>query len=311
MIYDCFTFYNELDLLKIRLEILNPYVDKFVIVELNKTFRGLNKPLNFQLHIDEFEKYIDKIIYITPDDIPEYKGDGDWTIENFQRNSIMLGLKGCKPDDIIMVSDLDEIPAPDIFKNSSVKYSLPQLSQVLNSGKKQVVKYIINNVLKADYKNKKIIRDGSTSWIELLDNNRFVCAQGCFYYYMNCKRNDYWFGTTISKFKNMKSPQNMRNDRTCMLNLENSGWHFSYLGGVEKIKQKLLSIIDSRKEINDRMRKCSENDDYIIYCMKNGISIFDDVEKEPEYHFIDIKDIGLDNIQEIKSQYPYFFYEEN
>lgn len=311
-IYDCFTFYNEVDLLKVRLDILNPYVNKFVIVELNKTHRGVDKELNFKNHIEEFEQYMDKIIYITPDNIPEYNGDGDWTIENFQRNSIMLGLEECEPDDIIMVSDLDEIPNPIIFeRNNNIKYTPPKFKQMLCGGRKQAIKFLIHNILDMNYKNKHSIKIGEKNWMDLLDCNRFVCAQGGYYYYMNCKRNDSWFGTTISKYKNMISPQDMRNKRFAMTNLEDAGWHFSYLGGVERIKQKLASIIDNRKEINDKMRKCKEDDDYIIYCMKNGISIFDDIEKTPEYHFIGINDIGIDNVQKIKNQYPDFFYLEN
>jgi beta-1,4-mannosyl-glycoprotein beta-1,4-N-acetylglucosaminyltransferase len=64
MIYDCFTFFNELDLLEIRLETLNDVVDKFVLVEATKTFRGENKVLYFKDNQERFAKFLKKIIYI-------------------------------------------------------------------------------------------------------------------------------------------------------------------------------------------------------------------------------------------------------
>lgn len=308
-IFDCFTFYNEIELLKIRLEILNPYVDKFVIVELNKTHRGIDKDLNFKKHINEFLKYMDKIIYIVPDKVPDYKGEGDWTIENFQRNSIMLGLKECQPDDIIMISDLDEIPNPQIFKDcSAVKYHLSDFKTLLCAGRKKAIIQKVNQIFKNDIKNDKNIKSGRFSWVDLLDKNRFVCDQECYYYYMNCRREEEWYGTTISKYKNMISPQNMRNNRFGMVHMEKSGWHFSYLGGVEKIKQKLASIIDDRSSVNEKMRKCLEDDEYIMYCMQNGINIFSNIDEPAEYHFIDINDIGIDNINKIEKEHPTLFY---
>lgn len=118
-VYDCFSFFNEIDLLEIRLLLLNDIVDKFVIVELNKTHRGEDKKYNFPEYKDRFQPYRDKIIYIQPEEVPVYKGAGDWTIENFQRNCIMRGLHNCEPEDMIIISDLDEIPNPYILKNLS------------------------------------------------------------------------------------------------------------------------------------------------------------------------------------------------
>src|ERR1035438_6113570 len=112
MIYDCFTFFNELDLLEIRLNILNDYVDCFVLVESTKTHQGKDKPLHFSDNKNRYQKFLPKIIHIVVDQYPEYEGKSAWILEHHQRNMILKGLKDCTPDDIILISDLDEIPNP-------------------------------------------------------------------------------------------------------------------------------------------------------------------------------------------------------
>ena len=118
MIYDCFTFFNELDILELRLNILYKYVDKFVIVEGNKTHTGKDKDFIFEQNKNRFEKFLDKIIYIKVEDFPSLENsqtseDGNkWLYENYQRDAIMRGLTECKDDDIIITSDCDEIINP-------------------------------------------------------------------------------------------------------------------------------------------------------------------------------------------------------
>ena len=116
-IYDCFTFYNEFELLELRLKSLYDIVDYFVIIEANRTHTNKPKPLNLLEHKDEFKDFLPKIRYINLDatKVP-FKGVGDWSIENAQRNGIMAGLADANPDDLIFISDLDEIPSPDIFQ---------------------------------------------------------------------------------------------------------------------------------------------------------------------------------------------------
>lgn len=108
-IIDCFMFYNEFELLQMRLDYLWPVVDKFVIVEGAKTFTGQNKPLRLLERVDILDRYGDKLIYIAVDDYPPYDGD-PWKYEKFQRNAIERGLADCSSTDIILVSDVDEIP---------------------------------------------------------------------------------------------------------------------------------------------------------------------------------------------------------
>ena len=113
MIYDCFSYWDEDLLLDLRLNILNKFVDYFVIVEGNKTWQNNSKKLNFD--INKYEKFKDKIIYIKVTDLPD--GRDPYLRENHQRNSILKGLINSKDQDIIIISDLDEIPNPEVFKN--------------------------------------------------------------------------------------------------------------------------------------------------------------------------------------------------
>ena len=109
MVYDCFQFFNELDILKLRLHVMAPVVDKFVISEATETFSGMKKPLYFDENREMFAEFADKIIHVVVDDTPE--GDTH-DRDTFQKNAVGRGLKGCMDDDIIIFSDLDEIPNP-------------------------------------------------------------------------------------------------------------------------------------------------------------------------------------------------------
>jgi len=123
-IYDCITYFDEDILLNFRLNCLNKYVDKFVIVECGYSHRGIKKKFNFNLN--KFKSFHDKIIYIKiqkkPNNLNIINRLDDNDIRNekhilngyiwdhFQRNKIIEGLRDCNPNDIIMISDLDEIP---------------------------------------------------------------------------------------------------------------------------------------------------------------------------------------------------------
>ncbi len=231
-IFDTFMFFNELDLLEIRLNILDPYVDYFVISEANITFSGKTKPLYYLENKARFKKFEQKIIHNivndTPNDFSNFKHQyfTDWTksykhkhngkklleltkdcqIEVYQRDSIMHALLNneLNDNDIILCSDLDEIPSSKIFNNL--------------------------NIL-------------------LEDQELLHCNQRWHIYYLNnyCK-ND-WFGTRVCKYRYLKTqsidlvryPTEDRSKQKGMI-LEDSGWHFSYLGGEEKVKEKLESI---------------------------------------------------------------------
>ena len=108
-IYDCFSYWDEDLLLDLRLNVLNDFIDYFVIVEGNKTWQNNFKKLRFD--INKLSKFKDKIIYIPVEDMPE--GDNPYLRENHQRNCISRGLKEyIMKNDLIIISDLDEIPNP-------------------------------------------------------------------------------------------------------------------------------------------------------------------------------------------------------
>lgn len=108
-IYDCFTIWNELDMIEARLEYLYPHVDYFVLVESNKLHNGKSKPYYFEENRERYSKYLDKIIHIKDDKAPD-PGSNGWGTENHTRNCEVFGLKDAKPNDIILISDVDEIP---------------------------------------------------------------------------------------------------------------------------------------------------------------------------------------------------------
>ena len=114
-VYDCFTFYNEFELLELRLESLYDVVDYFVIVEADKNHINEPKEYNFLARQNDYRKYFPKIRYMQMKFNAPFKGAGDWSIENGQRNAIMHGINDAQPDDLIFISDLDEIPAPDVI----------------------------------------------------------------------------------------------------------------------------------------------------------------------------------------------------
>jgi beta-1,4-mannosyl-glycoprotein beta-1,4-N-acetylglucosaminyltransferase len=121
-IYDCFTFYNELDLLEIRLNELNDVVDKFVLVEAERSHQNKPKPLYFEENKNRYKQFLDKIIHIVVK-AEEFVDTHTWYNERLQRNKICDGLVDLNDDDLLIISDLDEIPTKQsiiVAKNNNV-----------------------------------------------------------------------------------------------------------------------------------------------------------------------------------------------
>ena len=111
-IYDCFQYFDEDHIVDLRLNILNKYVDYFVICESTRTHQGQKKKINFD--IKKFSKFQNKIKFIIADydktiDFSNHQG-GESPIEQHQRNSLIKGIKDAKDSDFIILSDSDEIP---------------------------------------------------------------------------------------------------------------------------------------------------------------------------------------------------------
>jgi beta-1,4-mannosyl-glycoprotein beta-1,4-N-acetylglucosaminyltransferase len=126
-IFDCFIYLDEDFLLDLRFNILNNCVDYFVVVESNKTWQNNKK--NFNFNITKFQKFLDKIIYIKVEDMPDE--ENPWLRENFQRNCITRGLLKANNEDLIIISDADEIPNPEKIINfdQSKKYGVFEQKQ--------------------------------------------------------------------------------------------------------------------------------------------------------------------------------------
>jgi len=110
MIVDAFMFYNELDVLEFRLKLLDPHVDRFVLVESEVTHAGGPKPLFFEQNKERYTKWLPKIkhIVLTAEEAP--KDPNPWLREKYQRSIITRGMEDLQDDTIVMVSDVDEIP---------------------------------------------------------------------------------------------------------------------------------------------------------------------------------------------------------
>ena len=212
-VYDCFTFYNEFELLELRLKALWNVVDHFVIVEANRKHNGEPKDFTFPKRAEEFKEFWPKIRFINADlsKIP-FKGVGDWSLENAQRNMILRGIDDAQPDDLILISDLDEIPAPDIF-------------QRLQENK---VTLIAPAVLPLTTANK-----GATFPAQLLvpamhflELGAIAMAQNLFYYYFDWVSPVEWHGTILTKRKNLTMPQAMRDLRNNFPRVHGGGVSF-------------------------------------------------------------------------------------
>lgn len=111
MIFDCIPFFNELDILKLRMQILSPIVDCFVLEESTVTFSGEAKEMVFAENRELFAEFADKIRYVPVEDSP-MQGVTTHERDKYQKNQLIRGLSDAKPEDIIIFSDVDEIPNP-------------------------------------------------------------------------------------------------------------------------------------------------------------------------------------------------------
>lgn len=213
MIYDCFVFYDELDLLEIRLNVLDKVVDKFVIVESRETFAGTPKPLHYHINKERFAKFNDRIISVVIEKFPRFnwkklRPAGNWDRERFQRNAILQGLTNCKDDDIVILSDVDEIPRPE-------KVTEYLHSPGIKTFYQELYFYYLNYLVTKHPEPNEIYRD-----------------------YIP------WHGTVMGAFKYFKkSPEDVRTLRnrqdSAHTRVVDAGWHYSFMGGTEMIIKKL------------------------------------------------------------------------
>lgn len=230
MIYDCFQFFNEIDILKLRLNVLGDIVDKFVISESTVTFSGNPKPLYFEENKDKFKEFEDKIIHIIVEDTPM---DCDaFRRDSHQKCAVMRGLKDAANDDIVIFSDVDEIPNPDTLK---------QLVTTVEDGK-------IYALAQRNFYCYLNLEEVTGSLLSV--TNEFPGITG---------DERKWLGTKICKKslldKYTTEQLRDREQQDIMVRVNNGGWHFSYMGGdhvmdvSDRVSHKVISA--AHQEVNN------------------------------------------------------------
>jgi beta-1,4-mannosyl-glycoprotein beta-1,4-N-acetylglucosaminyltransferase len=108
-IFDLFPYNGEIELLRIKLHEMSPWVDRFVIVEAATTFSGHPKPLYFASHSAQIEPFLSKISYVPIENFPEHVTSA-WAREFYQRDQAIAALDGCcGPNDLLLLTDVDEV----------------------------------------------------------------------------------------------------------------------------------------------------------------------------------------------------------
>ena len=285
-VYDCFTFFNEFELLELRLETFYDIVDRFVIVEADKTHANKPKPFNFYERRDDFKKYFPKINYIMDTSTVPYKGAGDWAIENNQRNNIVQGLSDAEPDDLIIISDVDEIPNPATIRTIRESFT----------DKSKHVDFVAFYDTTPYTKNKLVPFHSGMRINNFLDLSPVSFKQNFHSYYFNwVNRELIWTGTVIGKFKYMESPQAFRNAREILPRILNGGWHFSSMGGIEKFMEKVRSAPD--------FQKFSDADaDFLEEAIKSGKYLIGGA----KFVSCDVNKINLPALKNFIKKYPHF-----
>ena len=218
-IFDCFQYFNEEHIADLRFNILDEFVDFFVIVESTVNHQGRSRKLHFD--INKYKKFRNKIIYIAVDDTPENikkpHSGGESLVEQHQRNSILKGLEKSQDNDLIILSDVDEIP--DLNKlNIFDKNKYGVFSQKMFMYKLNLLNLTENNWHGSRICLRKKLK--SPQWLR---NLKF-------------KKYPLW---RIDKPKNLQI-------------IDEGGWHFAYLQSPKNISQKIKSFAHgefNKKEI--------------------------------------------------------------
>mgnify|MGYP006405382851 FL=1 len=225
-VYDCFMFFNEIDLVELRIRELQDVVDYFVIIEAAHTHT--NKPKEYffgkEVASGKYDDLSKKLKYIT---IPRFPEDmTSLERENFQRNQITQGLNDLDDDDIIMISDCDEIPSK-----------------------------------------------GTVNCYAENEHDIFAVAQDYYCYYLNCKTPHNWKGTVLARGRHLRKhkPQVFRDNKDQIPTIQ-GGWHFGYMGGLERIKKKIVSFL--HEEFADL------SEEYLQHKLENKQDLYQEVDFE-------------------------------
>lgn len=221
MTYDCFTFFNELDLLEIRLNVLKDVVDRFVIVEAGETHTGKPKPFYFEENRARYAAFSDRIVYLKIAKFPE--GHNAWWNENYQRNFLIEGLKDARDEDDVLISDLDEIPDPAVVARWKGTEGIKTFHQAYYAFYLNYRNVRNLNLTTTKMLPMKLVR-GVYDGLRVL-SNEFLPE-------------DINQGTSLTKIRRRTLPRARGGERI----LKNAGWHFTCLGGAEALVTKMRAV---------------------------------------------------------------------
>lgn len=230
MVYDCFQFFNELDILKIRLNVLNDVVDRFVVSEATETFSGIKKPLYYEENKEMFAEFADKIIHVVVEDTPE---GGTHERDTFQKNAVTRGLAGCTDDDVIIFSDLDEIPNPE------------KIREILGNFREDRIYHFAQRLFYC-YLNMEEVSGNLLSYAGEFEG-------------VERKK---WIGTKMLSYKLLREQNLLLGElrfperKEIGIRVDDGGWHFGYMGGHgekdirKRVQEKVVSA--AHQEYNSR-----------------------------------------------------------
>lgn len=218
-IIDTFPYFNEKELLELRIKLLYNYVDQFIIIDGNKTHKGDSKPFTCKETLEKLDLLDDKILVIELD-LPSYEEEPNpWIRERMQRNA---AAKFISENDIAIVSDCDEIIDP--------KY----IEYYIDMAKKHT-----DNILRIPM----VLLNCRADLIVCDENdNETICASPFFClkhhlneYTLSDIRESHALGTNHIKYKDIFTTENGIIDK--------AGWHFSWMGDYKKLKEKHQSFL--------------------------------------------------------------------
>ncbi len=229
MVVDSFPFFNESDLLRLRLAVMAPLVDRFVIEESAETFSGEPRELIFEKQRDMFAGYMDRIVYIP---VTERLGDaGTHERDYFQKNHLAEGIEDLADDDVVIFGDLDEIPDPRA------------VSHVLDGFDPEKVYHLA--------------QDNFYAYMNMMETSgKLLSITGEFPDIPENERK--WLGTKVCakkqipaegivRLRDLVPPSDPRSVRVA-----NGGWHFGYMGGLHET--------DVTKRIGDKVRAAAHQE---------------------------------------------------
>ncbi len=210
-VYDCIPFFNEVDILLLRLHILSPVVDRFVIEEATTTFSGEKKELCFEKNRALFAEFEDKITYIVVDTDEDFKVTHER--DYYQKNHLIRGLKDAKEEDVIIFGDCDEIPNPVVLEKIIKEFDTDRVYHLAQRNF-----YAFLNMEET--------------------SGKLLSITGEFPGFDGSDRK--WLGTKVCSIKNIPQEGIVRLRDLCppqdpsSVRVADGGWHFGYMGGYRE-----------------------------------------------------------------------------